>query len=200
MTNAMEEAFARVGIHGYGSRQAGRTLVPRPKPEPPPGTLPPENRGIATTKERMAIAIAEIGAMSDGELEIEMIALTENMEAIRVELRAIIDEPGLHEVGWRRRAERAAAGLKARLALCQREDRRRQQVVTEGQASVRATRKAERMAEHERFLAEHQAKKEARIADHEAKGAVDALSFVNHARALLPRETYLAIWAAVNAR
>lgn len=197
MTNAMEQAFARVGINGYAGRQVGRQIplqTSRPKTPPDP-SIPPENRGISTTRDRILEVVAAIGAMSDGELEIEFIALSENAEAIRVELRGVAAEPGLHEVGWQRRAERALAGIKSRLAICAREREQRQAARTE----LKQAANAERQAEHERLLAEHRAKAETKREFKLAKDAADALAFVRHARALLARDTVLAIWEAVNA-
>lgn len=199
--SALEEAFARVGINGYGMRQVGRQLQPA-KFVPDP-SIPPENRGISTTRERLLATLAEVTAMSDHQLSIEMIALEENAEAIRVELRGLREEPGLHEVGWQRRAERALAGIKARLALCAKEQERRRRQAAELARGREAERHAGRRAEHERLLAEQLELKAAKQAAVAAAAALhdteNAVAFVRHARVLLPHETCLAIWVAVNA-
>jgi hypothetical protein len=193
----MQQAFARVGINGYGARQVGRQLHPRPPPDP---SIPPENKGIGSTRERVLEAVAAIAAMSPGELDIEILALEENTEAIKVELRGVQVEPSLHEVGWQRRAERALAGIKTRLALCVRERERRKSEERAAQAARDAAAKADRLANHERLLAEHRAMAEAKRALLDAKEAADAAAFVRQAQKMLPHDTVVAIWTAVNAQ
>jgi len=194
--SAMQEAFARVGINGYGARQVGRQLRPRPPVDP---SVPPENHGLSTTRARVLEAMAQIEAMSDGELGVEIIALTENAEAIRIELRGVVVEPHLHEVGWQRRAERALVGLKGRLTLCTKEQERRAAV----RRAANDGAKLERREAHERLLAEHRAIAEVRRERQEAQQAMkeanDALAFVRHARAILDHDTEVMIWEAVNA-
>jgi superfamily I DNA/RNA helicase len=181
MSNAMEEAFARAGVHGYGPRQVGRQLRPRPpQHEPPDPTIPPENHGISTVRQRVLDTVAEIGAMSEDDLAIEILTLEENADAIRIELRGVVEQPELHERGWQRRAERALAGIKTRLSLCNRERGRRQQA----QQALDAERRAERRAAHEQTLIEHKARAEAARAVQGAREATLALAFVRHAKAL----------------
>jgi len=199
---AMEEAFARVGIHGYGTRQVGRTLHLRSRYVPDP-SVPPHNTAIPNTRERTLATIAEIEAMDEDALAVEIIALTQNVEQLRSEIRGLEHEPDLHEPGWRRRAERALAGINARLKLCHRDQGRRNQVKVEQARQIRAADKDAAAERHERFVAASQeraaAAKELRAATTAARDAADALRFVQHAKALLPRETYLSIWVAANA-
>jgi hypothetical protein len=201
MNNAMQEAFARVGINGYAARQVGPRIplnapraqaAPRPPADP---SIPPENHGISTTRDRVLEATAAIEAMSDRELDVEIIALGENADAIKVELRGVIVQPELHPIGWQRRAERALVGIKARLLICAKEQERRRRAAAE-QAQ---TSKAARYAEHERTVAIYRERAEARRSAHDAKEAAEALAFVRAARRVLPHETLLAIWQTVNA-
>jgi hypothetical protein len=200
MSNAMQQAFARVGINGYAARQVGPRIPlnepqPRTAPRPPPDpSIPPGNHGISTARDRVLEAVAEIEAMTDRELDIEIIALGENADAIKIELRGAVVEPELHAVGWQRRAERALVSIKSRLLICAKEQDRRKRL----QAELDRAAKAERLADHERLLALHRELAEAKRALHDAKQAGDALVFVRHARAMLPRDTFVAIWAAAN--
>ena len=187
---ALQEAFERVGMM---ARQAQRkpTLVLSPIPSK-----------RAKIQDRLIEDRAAFAAMSDDDLAFEQAALTENLEAIRIELR--LDGEGLveHEHGWRPRAERATAMIRGRMALCKLEIDRRQKPLEEERRLANQQREAEQRAaraEATAGIVRATEAKTARLALHEERERGLDRRFIRHAQQMLPEETYLAIWAAVNA-
>ncbi len=183
--SAMQEAFARLGMNS-------------PRPAEP--RQAPIRR--VQMKDRLVEDRAAIAAMSDDDLAFEFAAVTENLEAVRLELRLDGEGAVERERDWRVRAERAAAILRGRAGLCRVEMERRRAIVTEQRRLEHQQKLAQaqqnRQAHDERIALAHLRKQE-NIAASAVRDSGDRDAFIRHARALLPAETFAAIWAAVRA-
>ena len=170
--SAMEEAFARAGY--------------RPAPRPPPtifaATGPRrcrETRADAI-KAEVVEAAAAFKAMSDNSLA-EKLSVEANIAVIRIDLTEMNVADGRdREPGWHYRAQRALAYMKARLAAA-------------CVAEVEARRKQQRPQAHHKLLGEHTQQRNLKTAQLDR---TDAERFKMAAKAMLPRHTWLAIWAA----
>lgn len=186
-SNAMEEAFRRVGI-GRPQRSVVLTL-PRSAPIPLPRR---EDNG--PLKHRLIEDRDSLAAMSDDELRFEEIFLVQNIETAKADLSA--DRAGdlSREPGWRKRAQWAVAMLKARLSLCRAEMQKRETEANRLRAQEEDTHRLERHQRHQahlKVMADAATQKQMRIASKDA-------AFVKYAKTMMPREMWLAIWAAVN--
>jgi hypothetical protein len=188
--NAMEDAFRRVGI--ARGHQKPRLVLSSPAPTPTHKPI----------RERISEQQTEVEALSDAALELECIGLQENVEIIRADLQ----DPDAHEIGWKPRAERALAMLKGRLALCRRELQKRQHARNEQWQAVKRADTLLKQEAHAQFLAENQKKaeqreqaKEAARAEEQERRRHKEVTFIRCAKALLPAETFASIWAAVDA-
>jgi hypothetical protein len=130
--------------------------------------------------------------MSDDELELEFISLTENLESIRIELRLHSEGEAEHEPDWRRRAERATAIIRARVSLCAVERTKRQ-------AAAAERRRAENERQQAAFKERGWQRRQVFAERNAARNREWAQRFVDRAHEMLPEETFEAIRAAVNA-
>lgn len=188
---AMAFAFERAG---YQSEQP-----PEPEPEPPPPERNPyaaiSGKRTDRVRERISVDQTTIAAMSDEELDVEMLALEENVETLRADLAAFHkDRSSRDDPRWHVRAERAQSALRTRLQLCRLEQQRRT-------ARAAALRKEE--ADSERIRAHVRASERERLINERTNLGITAraekrAAFVRHAKAILPPETFAAIWDAVN--
>lgn len=188
---ALQEAFARVGIHGYGVRQVGRQLAVTPVPQQPRKT-------VSTIDERMSEELAEVVAMTDDELAVKEVMFAENLEAIRIELRLVNEGEVERPREWRPKAERATAMIKGRLGLVRVEMERRKRIAAKAGREQEEANRQRRLAEHERFNAESQEHKRQRLEMQAARYREREKQFVDCAKRLLPPETFAAIWTAVD--
>jgi hypothetical protein len=201
--SALEEAFFRVGYRRQPVPPTQRTATAAAFPIPAR-----EDRG--PLKERLIEDKARIVAMTDDELEFEIIAVSENINAVRLELELHQNGEVERPADWKVRARRVLGLLMARLSLCDAERNRRQHIVAEQRRQAarealeekRAADEQERIAADARHAARMAAAEERKAANIEAsrareRGLRDA--FMHHARAMLPAETFAAIWAAVHA-
>ena len=121
--------------------------------------------------------------MSDDYSFAEKLSVEANIAVIKIDLTEMNVADGRdREPGWHYRAQRALAYMKARLAACV--------------AEVEARRKQQRPQAHHKLLGEHTQQRNLKTAQLDR---TDAERFKMAAKAMLPRHTWLAIWAAVEA-
>jgi hypothetical protein len=150
----------------------------RPAPRPPPQSPPPPDRTAAAQrrteaiKSELADSVAAFRAMSDDDLLAEQLSIKASIDIIKIDLAEVTTDGRDRTQGWQFRAERALAFVKARYAACiaEVEARRKQQKLTSGDRVAQAKQELDR---------------------------TEAEAFTRAAKVMLPKETYLAIWAAV---
>jgi hypothetical protein len=185
--SALEEAFFRVGY--------------RRQPQPVAQQYPiPARQDRGPLKERLIEDKARIGAMTDDELEFEIIALSENINSVRLELELHQNGAVARPADWAVRAKRVMGLLNARLSLCNAERNRRQHAAAEQRRlDIREEWEAKRAAAEQERLAAQAERKLANIAASHDRERQLRDTFIHHARRMLPPETFAAIWAAVHA-
>ena len=185
----------QAGAITSGGSPVDNTIYPQPRRaanriEPPRRQF--DDRHTAM-REQLAQRRAELEAMDADMLELEITTLRQNLERVKADLAdayamAREDPIGTRDrlpVGWRVRAERAAAAIRAEVTLADSEQRKRAQRRIEAEHVASATEREERRVAHERTVAAQMAKTRERIE------ATDfAHLFFNQARELLEPETF----------
>jgi hypothetical protein len=154
-----------------------------------------------TIRDRLSEERIAFEGMSDDDLAFEATSLAQNIENVRIELRAEQQGEVERGHGWQVRAERAVAMLRGRAALCKNEQDRRRKFDEEERSAEEEQRKIKRRAEHEEFLKQNEERKRAdeeRRQANSEKNLGKYRDFALRAEAMLPKETIMAIWASVD--
>lgn len=164
-----------------------------------------------TVRQTLAEDRARYEAMDDDDLAFEVMTLAEEVESIRTELRLEQEGEVERPTGWRPRAERAVNLIRTRTNLCRNEQQARQRAAAEQRRldelqrrneddQRRQEQKAKRQAAHQELLQTDGERKLERL--EAVKAAREANSkprlFVQMARTMLPPDTFMAIWNAVD--
>jgi hypothetical protein len=169
---AMEEAFMRAGF--------------RPAPQLPPPDRAAAQRRTEAIKTEIAEAVAAFKAMSDEDLFAERLSIKASIDIRKIDLTEVTADGRDRSPGWQYRAERALAFIKARYTACIEE--------------AEARRKQQRQQAHHELLGEHAQQRKVETAQARRDlDRTDAEAFKMAAKVVLPHETWMAIWAAVEA-
>lgn len=177
MTTSLQMALLKAGVTPEAAPER-----PRFKPDP---RVPDASPRLQRARGEVRETIEAVAAMSDVDLQIERLALDEQIEAIRSQLYAE-EQAEERNPSWRNRAERALSGLKSRQRICRHEAYERARVQQEAAAELR----------RERHAALMQAKGD-RMRAHYEREVQQARGFVTEAKRVLPRDVYLSIWSGV---
>jgi len=162
---------------------------------------------------RLLDDMREIEAMTDADLDLEITAASKNIEDIAIDLKS--EEEGVTKRGihWKISAEKRLTSLRARRKLCGGELLRRNAAAKAERRAIEAAKaeraakagrtetlesRAERRAQNAATIAAAIAAKAERVEREAARKQTRQACFIRHAKAMLPPETFAALWAVVD--